>query len=131
MDAARPIQVLLVDDSAVFRQTMRDVLAVYPNLELIGEATTASEAVEMAARLHPAVVLMDIHLGRVMDGIAATRLLSSQSPRVAILGLSWDTREYVISAMRQAGALDVLQKEQAPNEMHEAILRAVASMYDE
>lgn len=54
-------------------------------------------------QLQPAVVLMDIHLRQTMDGITATRLIKAQYPGVAILGLSWDTREYVVSAMQQAG----------------------------
>jgi DNA-binding NarL/FixJ family response regulator len=66
-----------------------------------------------------------------MDGIAATRLLRRQCPEVAVLGLSWDTREYVVSAMYQAGALDVLAKEKTADEVHGAILRAVASVSDE
>ena len=131
MDTAPVIRLLVVDDSPIFRQTMRKVLARYADLEVVGEATTGKEAVEMAARLNPAVVLMDIHLHRVMDGIRATRLLIHECPRVAVLGLSWDTRENVASAMREAGALDVLRKEQTADEVHEAILRAVASMSDE
>lgn len=131
MDPAQHIRVLIVDDSAVFRRTMRSVLARYPELEVVGEASTGNESVEMAATLQPEVVLMDIHLGRVMDGIAATRLLASHCPRVAVLGLSCDTRAYVAAAMREAGALDVLAKEQTPEQVQEAILRAVASMSDE
>jgi two-component system, NarL family, response regulator LiaR len=125
------IRVLLVDDNAVFRRTILSMLRLYPDLEVVGEASNANEAVEMAGKLHPAVVLMDVHLGRVMDGIAATRILANQCPKMAVLGLSWDTREYVTSAMRIAGALDVLAKEQAVEEMHKAVLRAVASMSDQ
>jgi DNA-binding NarL/FixJ family response regulator len=85
----------------------------------------------MVARLRPAVVLMDVHLGRTMDGIAATRVLKSQYPGIAVLGLSWDIREYVAAAMCQAGAFDVLAKEQPADEVYGAILRAVVSMSDE
>ena len=131
MDPAQRIRVLIVDDSALFRRTIRSVLGRYPELEVVGEASTGNESVEMAATLHPAVVLMDIHLGRVMDGIAATRLLAGHCPRVAVLGLSCDTRAYVAAAMREAGALDVLAKEQSPEEVQEAILRAVAALSDE
>jgi DNA-binding NarL/FixJ family response regulator len=130
MDPAQPIRLLLVDDSPVFRRTMRSVLTRYPDLDVVGEASAGNEAIEIAARSRAVVVLMDIHLGRVMDGIAATRLLIQQCPGVAVLGLSCDTREYVATAMRHAGALDVLAKEQSTEEVHEAILRAVASMSD-
>lgn len=131
MDLAQRIPVLLVDDSAIYRRTMRGLLSRYPDLEVVGEASAGNEAVEMVGRLHPAVVLMDVHLGRVMDGIAATRLLVDQYQRVAVLGLSCDSREYVAAAMRQAGALDMLVKDQTADEVHEAIHRAASSMSDE
>jgi DNA-binding NarL/FixJ family response regulator len=131
MAKASRIRVLLVDDHPVFRQTMRSLLAPYPNVELVGEASDGSEAVESVGRLQPSVVLMDIHLQRMMDGIAATRLITSQNPRVAVLGLSCDTRQYVVSAMQQAGAFEVLAKEQPAEEVYGAIQRASASMSDE
>ena len=130
MDTAPRIRVLLADDNSVFRRTMLGVLRSYPDLELVGEASDGTEAVQMATELRPAVVLMDIHLGRTMDGIAATRILTDVCPGLAVLGLSWDTRKYVALAMQQAGALDVLAKEQNPAEVHRAILNAVASMSD-
>jgi DNA-binding NarL/FixJ family response regulator len=74
---------------------------------------------------------MDIHLQRMMDGIAATRLITSQNPRVAVLGLSCDTRQYVVSAMQQAGAFEVLAKEQPAGDLYIAIQRASAAISDE
>lgn len=130
MDAAPPLRVLLVDDNAVFRRTILSLLDSYPDLELIGGARDGDEALEMVNRLHPAVVLMDIHLRRPTDGIAATRLLLNKCPGLAVLGLSWDNRDYVATAMQQAGALGVLAKEQTPDEMHRAILSAAASRSD-
>jgi two-component system, NarL family, response regulator LiaR len=131
IDKAARIRVLLVDDNVVYKQTIRSLLGKYPDIQVIGEASNGNEAVQMAASLHPAVVLMDVHLGRAMDGIAATRVLTHQCPGLAVVGLSWDTREYVASAMHQAGALDMLAKEQTADEVHRAIVSAVASMADE
>ena len=124
------IRVLLVDDNMMYRRTILSVLRPYPEVEVVGEAANANEAVQLANTLHPAVVLMDVHLGRAMDGIAATRVLTNECPGLAVLGLSWDVREYVVSAMQQAGALDVLAKEQTADEVHLAIVRAVTSMSD-
>ena len=76
MTKAPRIRVLLVDDHSLFRQTLRSLLAPYPNLELVGEASDGHEAVESVARLQPSVVVMDIHLQRMMDGIAATHLIT-------------------------------------------------------
>jgi DNA-binding NarL/FixJ family response regulator len=106
------------------------VLRPYLDLEVVGEATDGNEALHMANWLHPAVVLMDIHLGRPMDGIATTRVLTRECSGLAVIGLSWDTREYVASAMYQAGAVDVLAKEQTADEVHRAILSAVAAKSD-
>ena len=131
MHAAPLIRVLLVDDNVLFRRTILSLLRSYPDLEVVGEASNGNEAVQMVGRLHPAVVLMDVHLGRAMDGIATTRVLTNQCPGLAVIGLSWDTREYVVSAMGQAGALDVLAKEQTADQVHQSILSAVASMSDE
>ena len=132
MVTAPRIRVLLVDDNPLFLQTMRSLLETYPDVEVIGTANDGGEAVERVAELQPAVVLMDVHLRRTMDGIAATRMIISRCPSVAILGLSWDTRDYVVSAMLQAGAFEVLMKDRsAGNEVHGAIQRAVASMSDE
>ena len=128
MEVQPKIRVLLVDDHPLFRNTMRSLLAPYPDVEVVGEAIDGPEAVQCVEHLQPALVLMDIHLQQAMDGIAATRLILSQNPGVAILGLSLDTRQYVISAMKHAGAFEVLAKEQtAANELYDAILRAVAS----
>src|SRR5688500_15223883 len=102
------IHVFIVDDLVLFRQTLRSLLAPYPDIEVVGESGDVHEALESVGRLKPSVVLMDIHLQRVMDGIAGTRLMRSRYPDVAIVGLSLDTREYVAAAMREAGAFEVL-----------------------
>ena len=131
MATAPRIRVFLVDDHSLFRQTMRSLLAPYSNVELVGEASDGYEAVESVRRLQPSVVLMDIHLQRMMDGITATRLITTQNPRVAVLGLSCDTRQYVVTAMHQAGAFEVLAKEQSVDDVYGAIQRASASVSDE
>ena len=127
MNTSPRIRVLLVDDNPMFRKTMRGLLASYPDLELIGEATDGQETIERVGELKPAVVQMDIHLHRTMDGIAATRLIKSQYPDVAVLGLSNDTREYVSLAMKQAGAFEVLVKDQLADHLRGAFDKAVAA----
>lgn len=131
MAAAACIRVLVVDDSPTFRQTMRTLLATYPDIEQVGEASNGKEALECVQRLHPNVVLMDIHLHRVMNGIGATRLILAAYPNVAIIGMSLDKRQYVISGMEQAGAFEVLTKDEVTaSDVHSAIQRAFASMRD-
>jgi DNA-binding NarL/FixJ family response regulator len=63
-----------------------------------------------------------------MDGITATRLITTQNPGVAVLGLSCDTRLYVVTAMHQAVVFEVLGKEQPADEVYRAIQRASASV---
>ena len=107
---------------------MRDLLATYPDIDLVGEASDGNEALRCIQRLKPTVLLMDIHLRKVMDGIAATRLIRSLYPDVAIIGLSLDTREYIVYAMKYAGAVEVLKKDQASaDDVYAAIQNAVTS----
>jgi DNA-binding NarL/FixJ family response regulator len=123
------IRVLLVDDHQQFRQIMTGLLAQYSNVEVVGEASDGREAIERVGQLHPSVVLMDIMMQR-MDGITATRLITNQYPDVAIIGFSCETREYYVSAMHEAGAFEVLAKEQSVDTVYWAMQRAVISMTD-
>ena len=63
-----------------------------------------------------------------MDGITATRLIKTQHPEIAVLGLSVDPKDFQVSAMRRAGAFDVLKKDQAVNDLYEAIQRAAGAV---
>ena len=126
MAIARLVRVLLVDDHTMVRQGLRSILQTYPNLEVVGEASTGEEAVDGAGKLRPAVVVMDIAMPK-MDGIAATRLIKTNFPHIAVLGLSVNTQGYHVDAMLKAGAFEVLTKEKAVNELYGAIQRAVAS----
>src|SRR3712207_1009048 len=82
-----PIRILLADDHGVVRQGLRMFLGLDPELEVIGEAENGAEAVEMARRLRPDVVLMDL-LMPVMDGIAATEAIRKEMPDVEVLAVT-------------------------------------------
>lgn len=131
MASAPSIRVLIVDDEPLFRRAMRSMLGSYSDIEIIAEASDGYEAIEHVKQLQPTVVLMDIHLNRSIDGIAATRLIKDRHPDVAILGLSVDTRDYIVAAMEQAGAFEVLNKELSGQDVYQAIQWAAASMSDE
>jgi DNA-binding NarL/FixJ family response regulator len=79
------------------------------------------------AQIQPAVVVMDINMSK-MDGITATRLIKTQHPQVAVLGLSVDLKDYQIYAMQKAGAFEVLKKDNAVADLYGAIQRAVAAV---
>ena len=103
------IRVLLVEDQILVRQSLRAVLQGYPNLEVIAEAGDGEEALHYVEKLKPDVVLMDINMPK-MDGVAATRLIKSEFPDVAVVGITITAEGYQQSAMRRAGAYEVLSK---------------------
>ncbi|WP_308196996.1 response regulator transcription factor [Rhodococcus sp. CH91] len=114
----RPITVLLADDEHLVRSGFRMLLEVEDDIEVVGEATTGSEAVERARALRPDVVLMDIRMPT-MDGIEATRHIAATNglDRVRILILTtYDTDEYVAEALA-AGAGGFLLKDAGPTEL--------------
>lgn len=125
MDARREakIKVLLVDDHQVVRQGLRTFLELHDDIEVIGEAADGETAVELAAKLQPAVVLMDLVMPR-LDGIAATRLIKAAEPEVQVIALtSFAEDDKVIPAIR-AGASSYLLKDVSPDALVQAI-RAV------
>ena len=81
----------------------------------------------MVGKIHTAIVVMDIIMPK-MDGIAATRLIKTNYPDIAVLGLSVTPHSYHIDAMIKAGAFEVLTKEKAVHELYSAIQRAVAAI---
>jgi DNA-binding NarL/FixJ family response regulator len=119
-------RVLLADDDSLVRLAIRRVLADYPEVEVVGEATTGVEAVSGVERLRPHIVIMDIRMPR-MDGIAAAREIKDKYPETQIIGLSEYAYGYHADAMLKAGALAVYQKSKAPEELYAAIKKVIAS----
>jgi DNA-binding NarL/FixJ family response regulator len=127
MTSAKKIQVLLVDDHSILRQGLRSLLESYPNIEVVGEASNGEDAVVNAAKLQPSAVVMDITMSR-MDGVTATRLIKTEYPHIAIVGLSANPKDYMEYAMLKAGAFEVLDKDSTAVELFGAIQRAVAAV---
>src|SRR5262249_20226807 len=121
------IRVLVADDQALVRGTVRLLVDTAPDLEVIGEAATGAEAVDIATAQKPDVLLMDIRMP-LMDGIQATQQItrSPQTADVRILILTtFDLDEYVYAALR-AGAGGFLLKDPPPADLLTAI-RIVAA----
>jgi DNA-binding NarL/FixJ family response regulator len=117
------VQVLLVDDHAMVRQGLRAILESYPDLHVVGEAADGRAGIEAVRTLRPHVVLMDVNMP-VMDGIKATACIKQEYPNTVVVGLSVnadDNRE----AMTNAGAVDLLPKEAAVEQLHESIVRGL------
>ncbi|MET9338412.1 MULTISPECIES: response regulator transcription factor [unclassified Nonomuraea] len=119
------IRILLVDDHPVVRSGLRAMLADQDDFELVGQAATGEEAVELAGRLSPDVVLMDLQLGPGMHGSEATRhIVALGGPRVLVL-TTFDTDADILTAV-DAGATGYLLKDAPPHELHAAIRSAAA-----
>jgi len=121
------IRVLVADDQALVRGSFRLLVDTHPGLQVIGEAATGAEAVAIAARDNPDVVLMDVRMP-VMDGIEATRQITgagqASGARVLIL-TTFDLDDYVYAALR-AGASGFLLKDTPPADLLTAI-RVIAA----
>ena len=121
----RPIRVLIADDHPVYRDGLRHILAGWSDAELVGEATDGDQAVQLAARLRPDVVLMDLQMpGR--SGVEATRAITTADPDAAVLLLTmFEEDEHVAAAMR-AGARGYLVKGATGEELRSAIATAAS-----
>ncbi|XRQ16134.1 response regulator transcription factor [Actinomadura welshii] len=119
------LRVLVADDQALVRGSFRVLIDTAPGLRAVGEAGTGAEAVELAGRERPDLVLMDVRMPE-MDGIEATRRICSDIPDVRVLILTtFDLDSYVYSALR-AGASGFLLKDTPPADLLSAV-RVVAS----
>lgn len=118
-----PITVLLVDDHAMVRQGVRAFLETQPGIVVVAEAGGGEEAVRLAAEHAPDVALMDLIMPG-MDGVEATRRLTTQSPRTSVIVLtSYHDDEHIFPAIR-AGALSYVLKEIGPEELAGAVRKA-------
>ncbi len=118
-----PLRVLIADDHPLFRSGMRALLDAVPNIVVVGEATSGEEAVELAARLQPDVVVMDLQMPGV-SGVEATRRILEAGPSVGILMVTMFEDDYSVFAAMRAGAKGYVLKDTAEEDMLHAI-RAV------
>lgn len=122
MPVPERLRILLVDDQALVRSGFRMILAVEPDLEVVGEAGDGAEAVALARELEPDVVLMDVQMPGT-DGITATAdIVAADHGKVVIL-TTFDSDDYLFSALR-AGASGFLLKNARAEQLVEAV-RAV------
>lgn len=119
------IRVLLVDNHPMMRQGLRSIVTDYGHLEVVGEAGDGVEAVELAQRLNPDVVVMDINMPK-MDGIEATQQIKANQPTTVVIGLSVNQSADTEQKMKAAGAFTYLTKESAVDVLCHAIEQAVS-----
>lgn len=116
------VRILLCDDHAVVRAGLLALIGSEADIEVVGEAGSGAEAVAMAAKLKPDVVLMDLQLGAGIDGVEATRRIASPDIHVLVL-TTYDTDADITRAI-EAGATGYLLKAERPEELFAAIRAA-------
>jgi len=120
-----PIRLLVADDHEVVRKGLRTFLSFDTDLELVGEARDGREAVEMAGRLKPDVVVMDLMMPE-MDGIAATAAIRRDYPEIEVIALTSVLEGASVADAVRAGAIGYLLKNSTPEDLHRGIRAAAA-----
>jgi NarL family two-component system response regulator LiaR len=123
--ADKMIRVMIVDDHAVVRGGLAKFLMVHQDLELVGEAESGEDAVVLAQRLHPDVVLMDLKMGGI-DGVTATRQVREKCPGCKVIVLTSFAEDNMVQGALQAGAMGYLLKNVTVTELAAAIRSAYA-----
>lgn len=117
------ITVLLADDQRLMREGLATLLSLADDIEIVGQAADGQEAIDLAKRHKPDVILMDIQMPRV-DGIAATQAIKAAQPDVKIIMLTtFSDDEYLVAGLR-AGAIGYLLKDMPSEQLAEAIRSA-------
>lgn len=115
------MRVLLVDDHPMFRAGVRMLLETDGRAEVVGEAETGEDAVALAARLAPDVVVMDLHLPG-LDGVSATRRIVEADPGIGVLVVTMSGEDSAVVESLRAGARGYLLKDSGPEEIVNAVL---------
>ncbi|HEX3237778.1 MAG TPA: response regulator transcription factor [Gaiellaceae bacterium] len=118
---ARPLRVLIADDHRLFAEALEAILATDERIEVVGQAGDGSEAVELARRLGPDVVLMDVSMP-VLDGFEATREIRAASGDTHVLMLTGSNSRADVDRSREAGASGYVTKDRIASELVAAIV---------
>jgi NarL family two-component system response regulator LiaR len=118
------IRVLIVDDHTIVRKGVKALLAETSDIQVVGEAENGLEAIKLSKQLEPDVILMDLLMPK-MDGIEATRQISSQQPQVRLLVLTSFVGDDKVFPAIKAGAMGYLLKDSEPAEL----IRSIHKVY--
>lgn len=125
MSDTTKIRILIADDSALYRDCLRDLLEEGFGFQVVGEACDGRQALDMARALLPDVVLMDVHLP-LLSGQEATAAIVRELPTVRVVGLSMYADGPVVELLQRSGASAYVQKDDPVDELVEVIRRVVA-----
>ena len=112
----RAIRVLLADDHTIVRQGLKLILAAQPDFEVVGEAANGREAAELAEKLRPDIVLMDVQMPE-LNGIEATRRMVAANSRIRVLVLSMHKEALYVREVLKAGARGYILKDAIDTEL--------------
>ena len=116
-----PLRVLIADDHRLFAEALEAILAGDDRFEVVGQASDGSEAVELARRLSPDVVLMDVSMP-VLDGFEATREIRAASDETHVLMLTGSNSRADVDRSREVGASGYVTKDRIASELAAAIV---------
>lgn len=125
MSESKTIRVLVVDDHPLAHTGMRHFLNAFHDLELVGEASTGSEALALCDRVYPDVILMDMVMPG-MDGVATTRAIRQRFPQIEIIALTSYREGDLVERALRAGAISYLLKNVTAFDLAQAIRAASA-----
>ena len=117
------ITVLLADDHTVVRQGLRSLLAAETDIEVVGEAETGRQALQLARKLQPHVIVMDLAMPQ-LNGLEATRQITQEVPASRVIILSSYSDDEYVQQLTDAGAIGYLLKQTASNDLIKAIREA-------
>ena len=120
----KPIKVLIAEDHTIVRQGLARLLSDQPGLEVIGQAVNGRDAVEMAEKLNPDIIIMDIAMPK-MNGIEASKRIRKLLPKTKILILSMYSHEHYIHELLEAGVSGYLLKDSSGRDIIKAIDEAM------
>jgi two-component system, NarL family, response regulator LiaR len=125
MTKVEPIRLVIVDDHAVMRTGLKLFLMAFDDLDLVGEAASGEEAIQLSGQVHPDVVLMDLAMPG-MDGATATRTIRRQYPDIQVIVLTNFQDVELVQQALQAGAIGYLLKNVSADDLATAIRAAHA-----
>ena len=119
------MQIVIVDDHDLARESLRDMLTDEPDIEVVGEAANGREAIALCSHLRPDIVLMDVRMPQ-MDGLEATREIKQRLPKISVLMVTMhENPDYLLEALR-AGAAGYILKDASQEEVVTAVRQVLA-----
>jgi DNA-binding NarL/FixJ family response regulator len=123
--ASAPLRILVADDHAILRQGLKLLIESQPDMQVVAEAADGTVALELADKVKPDIVVMDISMPR-MNGLMATRSLKEKQPDITVVALTRHEDNTYLEELLRAGASAYVLKQSAPTDLLKAI-RAVAA----